>query len=72
MVVLAHAVEERLRRNLSSGFREREAELIRVRGRIDLLNTERHQLLARGKVACRFEELTIDTPRTALSLLHSM
>jgi 5-methylcytosine-specific restriction enzyme subunit McrC len=61
--ILAHAVEERLYRNLSSGFRQREAELSRVRGRIDLLTTERHQLLARGKVACRFEELTIDTPR---------
>lgn len=61
--ILAHAVEDRLYRNLSSGFRQREAELSRVRGRIDLLTTERHQLLARGKVACRFEELTIDTPR---------
>ncbi|WP_372826340.1 5-methylcytosine-specific restriction endonuclease system specificity protein McrC [Polaromonas sp.] len=61
--ILAHAVEERLYRNLSSGFRHREAELSRVRGRIDLLTTERHQLLARGKVACRFEELTINTPR---------
>jgi 5-methylcytosine-specific restriction enzyme subunit McrC len=61
--ILAHAVEVRLHRNLSSGFRQREAELNRVRGRIDLLTTERHQLLARGKVACRFEELTIDTPR---------
>lgn len=61
--ILADAVEERLYRTLSSGFRQREAELSRVRGRIDLLATERHQLLARGKVACRFEELTIDTPR---------
>lgn len=61
--ILAHAVEERLYRNLSSGFRQREDVLSRVRGRIDLLTTERHQLLARGKVACRFEELTIDTPR---------
>ena len=61
--ILVHAVEERLCRNLSSGFRHREAELNRVRGRIDLLTTERHQLLARGKVACQFEELTINTPR---------
>lgn len=64
--ILAHAVEERLRQNLSSGFRQREAELTRVRGRIDMLTTERHQLLTRGKVACRFEELTIDTPRNRL------
>ncbi len=66
--ILAYAVEERLHRNLSSGFRESEAELSRVRGRIDLLTTERHQLLARGKVACRFEELTIDTPRNRFVL----
>jgi 5-methylcytosine-specific restriction enzyme subunit McrC len=35
----------------------------RLRGRIDLLNTERHQLLSRGKVACRFDDLTVNTPR---------
>jgi 5-methylcytosine-specific restriction enzyme subunit McrC len=34
-----------------------------MRGRVDLLNTERHRLLDRGKVACRFDELTVDTPR---------
>ena len=37
--------------------------LNRVRGRINVLTTERRQLLARGLVACRFDELTIDTPR---------
>ncbi len=61
--VLAHTVERRLRRNLSFGYRPREAVLGRVRGRIDLLATERHQLLARGMVACRFEDLTVNTPR---------
>ena len=60
--ILTHAVERRLRRNLSFGFRQREADLNRVRGRIDLLRTERRQLLRRGRVACRFEELTVDTP----------
>jgi 5-methylcytosine-specific restriction enzyme subunit McrC len=34
-----------------------------VRGRIDLLTTERHRLLDRGKIACRFDELSIDTAR---------
>lgn len=34
-----------------------------MRGRIDVLRTERHQLLSRGLVACRFDELSIDTPR---------
>ena len=61
--IMAHAVEYRLKRNLSFGYQARNAVLGRVRGRIDLLRTERRQLLQRGKVACRFGELTIDTPR---------
>ena len=61
--ILAHTVEERQRRQLSLGYRTREAALSRVRGRIDMLSTERRQLLSRGLVACRFDELTIDTPR---------
>jgi len=61
--ILAHAVEVRNRRRLNLGFRSRDAVVNRVRGRINMLNTERHQLLDRGLVACRFEELTIDTPR---------
>lgn len=61
--ILAHAVEVRQRRHLSLGYRSRDAVLNRVRGYIDVLRTECHQLLARGLVACRFDELTIDTPR---------
>jgi 5-methylcytosine-specific restriction enzyme subunit McrC len=61
--ILARAVEVRQRRHLSLGYRPREAVLYRVRGRIDVLTTERHQLLSRGRVACKFDELTIDTPR---------
>ena len=30
---------------------------------LTLLQTERHRLLDRGMIACRFEELTVDTPR---------
>ena len=66
--ILAHAVERRLKRNLSFGYRSRKAEVNRVRGRIDLLRTERRKLLQRGKVACRFEELTVDTPRNRFVL----
>lgn len=66
--VLAHTIERRLRRNLSFGYRPREAVLGRVRGRIDLLATERHQLLARGMVACRFEDLTVNTPRNRFAM----
>ena len=61
--ILAHAVEQRQRRRLSLGYRPRSDVLHRVRGRIDVLATETRQLLARGRVACRFDELTIDTPR---------
>lgn len=61
--ILCRRVERRIQRNLSYGYQSREAVLGRVRGRIDLLNTERHRLLDRGKVACRFHELTIDTAR---------
>jgi 5-methylcytosine-specific restriction enzyme subunit McrC len=61
--ILVHAVELRQRRRLSLGYRSRVAALNRVRGRIDVLTTERRQLLDRGMVACRYDELTIDTPR---------
>lgn len=61
--ILAHAVEQRQRRHLSMGYQPRKATLSRVRGRIDVLTTERQQLLSRGLVACRFDELTVDTPR---------
>lgn len=61
--ILAHAVEVRQRRRLSLGYRSRDAAIHRVRGRINVLATERRQLLDRGLVACRFDELTVDTPR---------
>lgn len=72
--VLARAVEQRQRRQLSTAFLSRQAVLSRVRGRIDHLTTERHHLLAKGRVACRFEELSIDSPRnryvrTALDII---
>ena len=51
--LLARAVDYRLNRDLTHGYR----------GRIDLLKTEANQLLAKGEVACRFHELSIDTPR---------
>jgi 5-methylcytosine-specific restriction enzyme subunit McrC len=61
--MLCRQAERRIQRNLSYGFQSREAVLGRVRGRIDLLHTERHRLLDRGKVACRFDELTVNTAR---------
>lgn len=61
--ILSTQVEQRIKRNLSFGYQSRETTLNRVRGRIDLLKTERHRLLDKGKVFCRFDELTVDTPR---------
>lgn len=61
--ILARTVEERQRRQLTTTFLPRQAVLSRVRGRIDHLVTSRRQLLAKGQVACRFEELSIDSPR---------
>jgi 5-methylcytosine-specific restriction enzyme subunit McrC len=64
--LLTNAVERRLRRNFTRGYCHREKALTRVRGRINILTTESRQLLSKGKVFCRFEELTIDTPRNRL------
>ncbi|KGW87886.1 5-methylcytosine-specific restriction endonuclease system specificity protein McrC [Burkholderia pseudomallei] len=75
--LLAHTVEQRLRRNVTRGYQHRAQSLTRVRGRIDILRTEAQQLLSRGEVYCRFEELTANTPRNrlvraALDLLASL
>jgi 5-methylcytosine-specific restriction enzyme subunit McrC len=61
--LLADAVQARLRRQLNAGYETRSANLTRVRGRIDMLTTERHQLLQRGEIHCRFDVLTINTRR---------
>lgn len=61
--ILCHQVEERMMRNLSYGYESKVAVISRVRGRIDALTTERQRLLEKGKVCCRFDELTVDTPR---------
>lgn len=64
--LLADAVERRLRRGITRGYYPRDKALTRVRGRIDILTTESRQLLSRGEVFCRFEELTLDMPRNRL------
>lgn len=67
--ILVASVADRLKKPLTTEFAPTEKDLRRVRGRIDVLRTESHQLLSRGQVACRFEELTVDTPRNRL--VHS-
>lgn len=64
--LLVRVVQQRLRRNLSRGYVARHGVLSRVRGRIDVLATVSGQLLEQGRVACRYEEHTMDTPRNRL------
>ncbi|MDT7518197.1 5-methylcytosine-specific restriction endonuclease system specificity protein McrC [Rhodoferax sp. TBRC 17660] len=64
--LLTQVVRQRLRSNLSRGYQPRHAVLSRVRGRIDVLATASGQLLEQGRVACKFEEHTLDTPRNQL------
>lgn len=61
--VLCRRVEERLGEGLQFGYAREEAVLRRVRGRVDLLKTERHHLLYRGQVACRYDTFTTDIVR---------
>jgi len=61
--VLNHLVQERLQKKLTDEYVERQETLRRVRGRIDLLKTRRQLLLEKGTVACRYQELSIDTHR---------
>lgn len=66
--ILAHAVEHRLKRNLSQAYVRRHEALTRVRGRIDILQTETRQLLSQGRVSCRYTELAVDNARNRLIL----
>lgn len=75
--ILAMHVERRLKRNLSVGFQRQNRVLSRVRGRINIFETNRQRLLEQGRVACRFEEITRDTLSNryvcaALTLLAGM
>ena len=64
--LLVMVVERRLRRELSRAYQPRAEVLTRVRGGIDLLTTERRQLLSQGRVACRYQARTLDTARNRL------
>ena len=64
--LLAQEVQRRLRRNLTAGYVNRSCELSRVRGRIDWLKTETGMLLPKGRIFCRFQELSTNTPRNRL------
>ncbi|MEW5821278.1 MAG: 5-methylcytosine-specific restriction endonuclease system specificity protein McrC [Cyanobacteriota bacterium] len=61
--ILTNIVAKRLKRNLSSGYERHNAILNRIRGKINILDTERHQLLSRGKISCSFDNLSVNTVR---------
>ncbi|WP_242661274.1 5-methylcytosine restriction system specificity protein McrC [Mycobacterium mantenii] len=61
--VLIVEVENRLSRQLTLHYRHRRADLNRVRGRIDHLRTTSRRLSDQGRIACRFDELSVDSPR---------
>lgn len=65
--ILAGEVIQRLHRGLSVGFQSLTRNERRVRGRINVLTTERHQLLSRGQVNCSFDEIVTDTPANRLA-----
>ena len=60
--VLVKGIEHLRRRGLNVGYRTEHEILAGVRGRIDILETERRFLAQHGHAACHFDELTIDTP----------
>ena len=61
--LLCQEVERRLRQNLSQGYVDEQAIRSRVRGQVDMLKSERLGLFRQGKVACRYQEFTMDTAR---------
>ncbi len=64
--ILAGEVTQRLHTGLTVGFQESRRNLTRVRGRINVLPTERGALLRRGLVSCTFDEIVTDIPSNRL------
>ena len=64
--ILCYEAERRLKRNLSYGYRRDKSVLSYIRGRVDLVATQSEGLLARGMVACSFDDLTTNTARNRL------
>jgi 5-methylcytosine-specific restriction enzyme subunit McrC len=61
--ILVSEVEKRIRKQLTFHYRHQSSDLTRVRGRVDHLRTRTHRLLDQGRIACTFDELTVDSPR---------
>ena len=59
--ILVQACRQIFRRGVGREYEFCEEDLSQVRGRIDLIRTFRHDTLKRGRVWCKFDELTADT-----------
>ena len=60
--VLLHGTRRLLKTGLPRSFTSQEAELISLRGRIELAPTLGRGLLERGRAVCTFDELSPDSP----------
>lgn len=58
--LLANGVNHLIRRGIAHGYIERREDLAGIRGRIAMARTIKRALRARRKVACDFEELSVD------------
>jgi 5-methylcytosine-specific restriction enzyme subunit McrC len=57
------AADKRLMYYLATDYQPTIKAVNRVRGKIDILTTQRKQLLAKGKIQCKYDDLTLDTPK---------
>lgn len=72
--VLVDEVEVWLRLQMTLHYRTRDADLTRVRGRFDHLSTTTRRLIEQGRIACHFDELSVDSARNrfvAATLLYA-
>ncbi len=60
-VVLTQGVERLAKRGLERTYTTHEEEMRGIRGRVDLMQTERRMLRKHGRAACRFDELTVNS-----------
>ena len=58
--VLAGGVNQLVRRGIDRGYVERREDLAGIRGKLAISDSAKRALRARGRVACDFEELSVD------------
>ena len=60
--VLIKGIEHVLRRGLNKAYVAEDGVISSIRGRVDILDTERKFLRQNARVACSYDELALDTP----------